>query len=210
VRGLFMGKEWQKRVNYYDFRPNIKNIDIIGWKSSGPAGKTIRFYETTFFRVPEPVAINHVGLVYKVKDTVFVIESLEKGLELNLLSKRIHDGKCYILQRHDIDDAVRDEMALYALELAARSYYRHYDFKGCLSNMTGKRPVMGGKLYCSELVYKVYEKFKQVPGETLKRWVNKDGRLLTPRPSDLYYWLNIKGKDFKRLIPQVKPIVNRF
>jgi len=135
---------------YRLYRDQMDGGDLVEWSSATLVGGTIRLF------TGKPV--NHSSILLNLdhysglKHRRFVLEALEHGVVLNLLSMRLEDfkGKVYWSQLKPEYNDRRDRMAAWALERVGTPY----DYQTLIANIFGKISSDAKKFICSELYFK--------------------------------------------------------
>ena len=175
-----MKDNYNKEV-YLQYRPIIKNGDVLEWKSETLLGKAIRTVTRN--------DVNHASQVITFDNfyegevlRLYTLEALSHGIELNLISRRLEKfkGEIYWLQLKDEFQEKRPELARRGLERIGIPYdynslkkiFIKYFWFG-----TGNIRSSLDRLYCSEYTFRngkdsgfpIVDKFKlgkiPVPGE---------------------------------------------
>jgi hypothetical protein len=155
-------------VEYQEIRPLIVSGDCILWKGNGFISRAIRVWSE----------YSHASLVVKLDryrnlwNRVFLVEALETGLELRLLSERLkgYDGEAYLF-RVGLDEEKAEEVVQVALTACALGV--RYDYKSLFRNIVGRVSLDARRYFCSEFVYDIWKKIGIADGD------------VAPRPGDL-------------------------
>lgn len=156
-----------KLTKYHALRPAMGTGDVLEFASDTLLGKLIR-WKTGH-------DVNHTSMIIRFQqydtDRVFLLEALEHGIVLNLLSKRLREfsGKVFWLPLAEQFDAKRRWIGQSALKYVGVKY----DYDSILKQLVGRVSVEAHRLFCSEFVYlslrdaamPVYCKDAPQPGE---------------------------------------------
>ena len=178
-----MGK-WSKDElqKYNQYRDQMDNGDLMEFATKGFIGWAIR-------RVTKK-DVNHTALLWcvdefkSVKNRKFIMEALEHGLELNVMSDRLkkYKGKVYWYQLKPEFDKYRDDIASICLLAEGRTDEIKYDYLSIFRQLYRKVSVdIEKNSFCSEFCQwvlqeaKVIEKRKRAlrPGEFEKLGIYK-------------------------------------
>jgi hypothetical protein len=162
---------------YKNIRNHVSTGDAILWKGNSLLARLIRLW-TPF---------NHASLVLRfqrydtLEQRVFLVEALETGLELRLLSKRLehYDGEAFWFHI-DMTEEQRTKILDFALTKCASGI--PYDYESLFKNMLGRVSADAARYFCSEFVFDA--------------WVNAGVTQyppsgVAPRPGDIPKW--VKG-----------------
>jgi hypothetical protein len=133
---------------YQAVHKRIETGDCILWKSNTIIGKLIRMWSPRF---------NHVSLALHLtqheclEDRRWMLEALEHGITLTLLSRRLMDfkGEAWLLP-------VRKEFAHhrpFVASWALNNIGVRYDYKSLFQNMLGHVSAEAKSFFCSEFYY---------------------------------------------------------
>lgn len=156
-------------MDYCLIREGIKTGDVILWEGRGIVPRIIALYG----------GYSHASLVVRLekyeglKDRVFLVEAVSSGLEFRLLSKRLEEykGKAWHYAV-GLTPYMQDAARTVALNKCAEGV--KYDFKSVFKNVFSRVSVNASLLFCSEVVWWVWEKIDFVaPGSK------------APRPGDI-------------------------
>ncbi len=141
-------KQNEKRLEeYYKYRPGIETADLIEFKSNTLIGGAIRLV------TGKPV--NHTAVAIRLKryteERVFLLEALEMGITLNLLSRRLSNfnGEAYLLRLKTEYAIDRNPIGKAALNFVGTGY----DYLSILKQITGRVSADARRLFCSEFAY---------------------------------------------------------
>lgn len=134
---------------YQKYRPVMQSGDCLLWASKGIIGALIRFFSRA--------KVNHASLVLRMneweglKDRVFLLEALEGGIELRLLSDRLREyhGEVYWIPLRSEYDHLRGGIITWALGKVGTPY----DFHSLFKNILGRVSAEATRLFCSEYVF---------------------------------------------------------
>lgn len=137
-------------IRYNALRKYMKSGDLIEWGSASMVGGIIRFF--TKKDVNHSSILLNLDLFEGLKERRFVLEALEHGIELNLMSKRLNEfkGTVFWSPLKPEYDHLRNEIAAWALERVGIDY----DYPSLFSNIFGKVSLDGKKFFCSEYYHK--------------------------------------------------------
>lgn len=124
----------------------MKSADLIEWGSASMIGGLIRLF--TRKKVNHSSILLNLDTFAGLKERRFVLEALEHGIELNLMSMRLEDfkGEVYWSALKPQYDHLRGNIAAWALERIGTEY----DYHSLFANMFGKVSQDGKKFFCSE------------------------------------------------------------
>lgn len=90
------------------------------------------------------------GLDSLDRNRVFLVEALETGLELRLLSERIKDyeGRAFAFRPFGLTKGARGRVKSFALDQCGRGI--RYDYGGLFANMFGRVSQDARRYFCSE------------------------------------------------------------
>ena len=158
-------------MKYEDMRPKIQTGDAILWKGEGLISKLIMLW----------TPYSHASLVVRLREyeglkkRVFLVEALNDGLELRLLSERLKEaGKAYWLSVGMTTAEVLKSRE-HALVECARAV--PYDYQSLFKNIFGRVSNDARQYFCSEFVWINWIQSGRIPPEKMK--------LAAPRPGDL-------------------------
>jgi len=158
---------------YYTHRPKMRTGDLLLWKSDTLLGKLIRLFTDS----------NHASLILRfrkqfegVRKRRFLLEALEHGITLALISDRLKNfkGEAYWYPVKDAYNPLRDGVASWALNEVGTPY----DFRSLFRNALGRVSTDANNLFCSEYFFLAWQ--SQIP-DLLSPW----GEGKAPRPGDL-------------------------
>lgn len=158
--------EWEidLLVDYYTHRPNMGNGDLIEFSTHSMMGSAIRYFTKK--------DVNHTAILWcvdefkDVKDRKFIMEALENGIELNLLSIRLtkYQGDVYWYKLKDEFNDHRDRVASNCLLAEGRTDEIKYDYISLIKNMWKKVSVDVEKnSFCSEFAQYVLQSSGIIP-----------------------------------------------
>jgi len=123
------------------FESNIQNGDIIFHTSKSSQSKAIQLATNSKY--------SHMGIIYKINGELLVYEAVQpvKLTKLNVWIKRGENGH-YVIKRLKDSDKVLTKAILTKMQLVGEKYKgKNYDLYFDWSD---------DKIYCSELVWKIY------------------------------------------------------
>ena len=136
---------------YLIYRHLMDNGDLIEFSTFSMIGKLIRLFTKK--------DVNHTALLWcvdefkNIRDRKFIMEALNAGIELNLLSTRLknYKGTAYWYSLKDEFSEYRDEVACICLLAEGRTDELRYDYLSLLRQMYRKVSVDVEKhSFCSE------------------------------------------------------------
>lgn len=135
---------------YMECRPGMKSGDLVEFRSASTIGRMIRYFTKK--------DVNHSAFLFRIdefvglKDRVFIIEALGKGLEINALSLRLkeYEGAAYWYPLKSDYEGFRDRMSSYAFLQEAKVVEKQYDYVSLFSNIFGPVSIDAKKFFCSE------------------------------------------------------------
>jgi len=145
---------------YKLYRPQMRSGDLIEWGSATAIGSMIRLFTRKH--------VNHSSLLLNLdhfsglKDRRFVLEALEHGVELNLLSKRLKEFKGWVYWsalKPEYNDR-RDAIASWALNRVGTEY----DYSSLFANMFGAVSQDAKDFFCSEYYHMALASEGILPG----------------------------------------------
>ena len=153
--------EWNKDflIRYYFNRPNMNNGDLLEFATKSCIGSAIRWVTKK--------DVNHTALLWcvdefkNIKDRKFIMEALNEGIELNLLSLRLKEykGDVYWYPLKPKFHAYRDTVASVCLLAEGRTDELRYDYVSLVRQLFGKVSVDVSKnSFCSEFAQWVLQK----------------------------------------------------
>lgn len=145
--------KWSKDLLdiYYKVRPKMGSGDLMEFASHSFIGSAIRFF--TKQDVNHTAIMWHVDQFKSVRDRKFIMEALNDGIELNLISCRLKDyeGEVYWYPLKEEYHQYRDEVASICLLAEGRTDEIRYDFRSLVRQMWTKVSVDVEKhSFCSE------------------------------------------------------------
>ncbi|SDB03706.1 hypothetical protein SAMN05660653_00169 [Desulfonatronum thiosulfatophilum] len=173
---------------YKEIRPLLRTGDCVLWQSRGLVPWIIQRF----------TAYSHAALVVRLdeycglKDRIFLVEAVSKGLVLSLLSGRIPatgKGRAFIFQPRTLYGYSQDKIRSDALTATARGV--GYDFKGLFANVFGRVSTDAKRYFCSEVVWRKWDMAGVLRYDNLTesgQAALKAGQ--APRPGDLPLWVN--------------------
>ena len=136
---------------YRAYSGMMRDADMIEWASYSALGRAIRWF--TGADVNHTSAVVH--LTYQgLEDRRFMVEALEGGPELRLVSERLlkFSGRVYWYKlREDIVPEGRAKAAAWLMHELALG--KHYDYPNLLANALGAVSLNGRQWFCSELYH---------------------------------------------------------
>lgn len=141
-------------------KKNFKTGDIIAFKTKGFWYNPLTWI-SWFIRKIAKIEYNHVGVVVKIHNVLFIYEAVDKGFLPKKLSDKLKEKriKDYIILRTEF---IPKDFSKKATKLLGTSY----DFKGLLWNQLilnitgewiGRKTNQQDKLYCYEAVFYLYK-----------------------------------------------------
>lgn len=138
-----------KLDSYYANRDRMKTGDVLQWDSDTLLGDGIQ--------ARKGGDVNHTGLVIRLQEyegeerRVFTLESLENGVVLNLLSRRLEqfDGHVYFIPLKDDYDPQRGKIGERALSCVGIPY----DYPAIIKECFGNAKMDMTRLFCSEAAW---------------------------------------------------------
>jgi hypothetical protein len=134
---------------YDQARPTLLTGHLIEWDGDYALSKGIKTIGN--------IKRSHTSLIIRlndkgVEDRVFLVEALETGVELTLLSDRLCDykGKAYVIRFPLTEDQQGLIRGFAMVECAKR---KEYDLGGLFANAFGEVTIDGKKWFCSELAH---------------------------------------------------------
>lgn len=132
---------------YSTIRPLLTTGSVILWKGNGVIPWLIRRWSE----------YSHASLVIRLnnhdelKDRVWLVEALEGGLELRLLSERMYgyNGRTFAMV-NDLDTHQQAIVREFAMEQCGKGV--RYDYRGLFRNIFGRVSQDADKFFCSEFV----------------------------------------------------------
>lgn len=134
-------------LTYKVARDRMQTGDVILWKGNSILGRLIRLW-TPF---------NHASLIVRLEgyegrdgERRYIMEALEGGIDLNLLSASIrgYDGEAWWFPLKSKYDSQRNFIREYALDNCTAKY----DYNGLLSNALGRISPDAQRYICSEFI----------------------------------------------------------
>jgi len=124
----------------------MRSGDLVEWGSASMIGRMIRLFTGK--------DVNHSSILLNLdhysglKDRRFVLEAMEPGIVLNLLSMRLEDfkGKIYWSALKSKHDHRREGIAAWALAKVGTDY----DYKGLFAQAFGRVNCDAKQFFCSE------------------------------------------------------------
>ena len=159
----------KKLKTYLKYRNRLKTGDCILWQSRSIVGWLIRKFSKA--------NVNHASLVISIDqygdlaNRRFLLEALEPGIVLRLLSKRLESfkGKVWWYPLKDKYDDRRDKMGEWALLQVGVKY----DYKSLFKQILGRVSADMKELFCSEFCFI----------DWIKSGIKLKGK--APRPGDI-------------------------
>ncbi|MEA2065887.1 MAG: hypothetical protein U9O65_02110 [Thermotogota bacterium] len=136
----------EKLSEYKALRKFMKSGDLIEWGSASMIGRIIRFF--TKKQVNHSSILLNLDRFEGLENRRFVLEALEHGIVLNLISMRLEDfkGDVFWSRLKPEYDPYRNKIAAWSLERIGTKY----DYHSLLKNMFGKVNQDAKKFFCSE------------------------------------------------------------
>jgi len=152
-------------AGYEDYRCNIHSGDLIEWGSNTLIGWCIRQFTG--------MDVNHTSLALKLEhfkhleNRRFIVEALGRGIEVNLLSKRLDkfSGTVYHLKLKPQYDRFRNDIAGWALDKLGTPY----DYKNLFMQAISRVNADARQFFCSEFAYLAYCSAGLICGEQAPR-----------------------------------------
>ena len=137
---------------YYKYRPEMQSADLLQWQSDTLLGKLIRIWSK---------GVNHSGQVLDLalcKDLLnrrWILEALEGGLDINLISSRLeaYKGRVWWHPLLPEYDEYRPQIRNLAVMRATEYGKKSYDFGGLFKNALGRVSANARDWLCSGYVY---------------------------------------------------------
>ncbi|MFA7520452.1 hypothetical protein [Shewanella sp.] len=134
---------------YNAVKDSMKTGDVLQWHSNSMLGSAIR--------ARKGGDINHTGLVIRLAEFEglerrrFTLESLENGVVLNLLSRRLEsfDGQVFLHRLKPEHDSIRQEIGERALSCVGIGY----DYSSIIKECFGNAQMNMDNLFCSEFAW---------------------------------------------------------
>lgn len=156
-------------MQYEKISKYILSGDVILWKGNHLISRAIRLFSE----------YSHASLILRLnefeglKDRRFVLEAVNKGITINLLSEAFKEhGEAYLFSLKEEHNDKRDQIISWAMGKMGTPY----DFHGVFRNIFGRVSSDVKRLFCSEYVYESYKEAGIV------------GEQKAPRPGDLAKW----------------------
>jgi hypothetical protein len=159
---------------YHMHSPQMASCDLLEWQSRTALGWAIRMVT----RKP----VNHSSIVLRMnreglEDRRFLLEALEGGMELRLLSTRLEKYKglvwWYALKPSLVTKKQRNRMINWAI--VQTGHGKGYDYGGLIRNVFGRVSVDAKNWFCSEAYTAMLQRGGMYP---------KDGKALRPGEFD--------------------------
>jgi len=136
-------------TTYKTMRPLMESGDMVEFASPSMIGRLIRIFTKK--------KVNHTALVLNLekyeglKDRRFLLEALEHGIQLSLLSKRLKEfkGRAYWSKLRDEFEYDRQGIAAWAIQQVGTKY----DYRSLFKNMFGKVNQDARAYFCSEFYH---------------------------------------------------------
>lgn len=128
---------------YATTNKNLQDGDIIFHTSLSPQSKAIQLATNSIY--------SHCGIIYKIKDKFYVFEAIQP-VKLTPLEEWIERGKDkkFVVKRLKSADTILTKEALQKMKQLGKNFLgKDYDFTFEWSDE---------KIYCSELVWKIYKR----------------------------------------------------
>jgi uncharacterized protein YycO len=151
-------------VRYYTYRDKMQTGDLIQWSGCGIISGLIKLISWSKF--------NHSSIVIRpselgvFKDRRFILEALESGIVVRLLSERIrtYGGHAWWYPLKDDFMDIREDLGKWALDKEGTPY----DFGSLFKNIFGHVSADAREFFCSEFVAMNYKEhgmidFKKAP-----------------------------------------------
>lgn len=150
---------------YKLYRKEMKSGDLLEWGSASLIGGLIRLF--TRKKVNHSSLLLNLDTFSGLKNRRFVLEALEHGIELNLMSMRLEDfkGKVYWSALKPEYDGCRDQIASWALDKVGTDY----DYRSLFANMFGMVNQDAKKFFCSEFYHMALFNAGILPGGVASR-----------------------------------------
>jgi len=139
-------------AGYDTLRCDIHSGDLIEWRSNTVIGWLIRRFTGQ--------DVNHTSLALELdyfeilKNRRFILEALERGIEVNLLSRRMDKfhGHVYHVKLKSEYDSYRYHIAGWALDQLGIAY----DYSSLFRQILGRVSLDAKRYFCSEYAYAAY------------------------------------------------------
>lgn len=142
------------RLENFKLDKKIQNGDIIFQTSKSSQSKAIQLATKSKY--------SHMGIIYKNNDKYFVYEAVQP-VKLTPLKEWINRGenKHYVIKRlknseNILTDSIVKEMKVYGQKFKGKSYDTYFEWSD-------------DKIYCSELVWKIYKEVTNIEIGKLER-----------------------------------------
>jgi len=135
-----------KLYEYNQLRPFMRTGDLIEWASPTAVGWIIR--KVTRQKVNHSSLLLNLDRFEGLMQRRFILEALESGIVLNLLSERLRKfgGKVYWSRLKPEYNPKRHQIAAWALQRVGTAY----DYKSLFANVFGAVSQDAKKFFCSE------------------------------------------------------------
>lgn len=182
-----MGLSMEQPKTYDEIRPSLRTGDCVLWQSRGVVPWIIQRWTD----------YSHAALIIRLdeycglKDRVFLVEAVSRGLTLTLLSERLPRpgrGRAFLFQPETLHEYSQNAIRADALTATAQGI--GYDFKGLFANLFGRVSLNARRYFCSELVWAKWHKagvFRY--GNLTEAGQSGLDRNRAPRPGDLVAWV---------------------
>lgn len=141
--GLFLMAEEDKHIDLSDLKKEMQDGDIIFQTSKSAQSKAIQLATNSKY--------SHMGMIYKKDTEVYVLEAVQP-VKLTLIDNWIKRGykEHYVIKRlKDSDSLLTPDIKLKMKQIGESFIGKNYDIYFEWSD---------NKIYCSELVWKIYKK----------------------------------------------------
>jgi len=186
------GLNWdaENLSQYHIYRSLMDNGDLLEFSTQSRVGNMIRYITKK--------DVNHSAILWcvdefkDVKDRKFIMEALEQGVELNLLSARLRNyrGDVYWYSLRKEFNEYRDKIASICLLAEGRIDEIRYDYLSLIRNMYKKVNVDISKYsFCSEFVQWVLEQAGVIEKQNEALRPGEFGNLKIYKPRiQIYSW----------------------
>lgn len=157
--GLVLMAEEDKHVDLTDLKPELHDGDIIFQSSKSSQSKAIQLATKSKY--------SHMGIIYKMNNETYVFEAIQP-VKMTLLSDWINRGQKghFVVKRlKNSEKLLTPNVSLKMKKVGNRFIGKDYDIYFEWSD---------DKIYCSELVWKIYKEAANIEIGKLERLENFD------------------------------------